>query len=276
MTAADTFRKLKDVFGQVCCSYCTVYHWFKSFKSGRSKLGDQYHGSRHWKRTDDKIQKCQELVLCNRRSSINHLSHQLGMSYRTVFTILHKDLELKKRPAKMIPHALTYFYKRRHLEFAHSFLAQYSHDKHCLKWVMTTDESWFHIYDPRSKFDNMVWMQKDENRPQVLHRPMGTPKGMLVPFFDAHGLVHWEFCKGCTINKHHFLAMLQRVKTSIRLRRGTRVWHNQSEYMLHMDNALAHCSDLVQSYLRNEGWPVLKHPPTPPTFPLLIFFFFLT
>ena len=271
---ADTFRELKEVFQNAAYSYRTVYRWYNQFESGRAKLGDLFCGSRKSKRTAETVNRCKQLVRQDRRSGIHKLSKQLGVGYGTVFTILHQDLSMKKRAAKFVPHALTDFDRQRRLDFAHSFLAQYAADPRCLRWVLSTDESWFYVHDPRSCFDNLTWMTSTENRPQIPRREMSTKKVMLIPFFDYRGLVHWEFFKGMTINKERFLGVLERLRAVLRVSRGSKVWHNREEYLLHMDNAPAHRSDLVQSYLRRNRWNTLTHPPYSPDLSPADFFLF--
>ncbi len=89
---------------------------------------------------------------------------------------------------------------------------------------------------------------------------MSVKKVMLIPFFDSRGLVHWEYFKDQTITKEIFLPVLQRVRQSLLSRRSD-ISDNLEEYLLHMDNAPAHRSDLVQSHLREINWSTLKHPP---------------
>ncbi len=175
----------------------------------------------------------------------------------------------------MVPHLLLEVHKRKCLEFCHEMLAQYAHDPHCLDWILTIDESWFYLYDPWNWMENMEWLQKNENRGQVVRRQQpSAQKVMLVPFFDSRGLLHWEYFHGMTIQKGVMLALLQRVRTSLQIRRGTGVWHNRQEYRLHMDNAPAHHSDLVQGYLRKVNWEPLRHPPYSPDLSPCDFFLF--
>ncbi len=225
-------------------------------------------------RTSVKVNVCKDLVDCNRRSTIRQLWRHLGISYGSVFTLLHQDLELDKKSGKLIPHALTDFDRRRRLGFCHELLDQYAADPRCLQWVMTTDESWFHAYDPFSNIQSKEWLSKGVNRPQIVCRELSVPKLMFIPFFDHRGLVHWEMFRQQTVDKKLFLALLKRVRESIRIRRGAKVWHNRREYLIHMDNAPAHRSKLVQDYLKDEDWSPLKHPPYLPDLSPADFFLF--
>ncbi len=120
----------------------------------------------------------------------------------------------------------------------------------------------------------MAWLRKGENRPQIPCRELSTKKMMVVPFFDQRGLIHLELVENQTVNKHVFLAILKRARMSLQNRRGSAVWLNRAEYLLHMDNAPAHRSKLVQDYLRDENWNQMKHPPYSPDLSPANFFLF--
>lgn len=173
------------------------------------KLGDLFHGERRRARTPVKVNVCKDIVECNRKSTIHQLRCNLGISYGSVFTLLYQDLELNKKSGKLVPHALTDFDKRRCLEFCHNFLDNYAADPRCLQWVMMTDESWFHAYDPYSNIQSKEWLSKGMNRPQIVCRELSVFKIMFISFFDHRGLVHWEFFHGRTVNKTLFKALLE-------------------------------------------------------------------
>ncbi len=244
-------------------SWRSVYRWYSSFKNGRNKLGDLYRGERTTVRIQPTVSACQQLVNQDKTIGIHKLSRTLGVSYGTAHTMLHHDLELKKKAPKLIPHDLTAFDHWRRLAFAFNMLDQFAADPRCLQWICTTDESWFHVYDPRPKQLNMAWLAHGGNRPQIVRRQQFCRKVMLIPFFDHQGLVHWEFFQGVTINKEHFHAVLERAHKSLLLRRA-KVRRNKSEYLLHMDNAPAHTSRLAQDFLKDSGWQTLAHPPYSP------------
>ncbi len=77
-----------------------------------------------------------------------------------------------------------------------------------------------------------------------------------------------------TITKNVFLPLLMRVHHQIRVCRGFQVWSRHHRYCLHMDNAPAHRSDLVQEGLQAVHWPVISHPPYSPDLSPCDFFLF--
>ncbi len=126
VTAADTFRKMKRIFGHRSYSETTVFRWHKSFKNGRGKIGDkQRPGHAKTAKSDQNIDKCKQLVKENWRVSIFSLSRSLRISYGSVHGILHKELGLRKRAPKMVPHKLTAFDVQRRLDFCTEFVSIY-------------------------------------------------------------------------------------------------------------------------------------------------------
>ncbi len=173
-----------------------------------------------------------------------------------------------------MPHVLTPAQKRDRVRFAVNFLDKFP-SQQSLNYVMTTDEAWFYIYDPRPKIQNMQWLKKGEDRQQVPRRPMGAKKVLLIPFFDRNGLVHWEFFVNETVKKEMFLALLTRVRQSLEIRRMRILLHRQAlDYQLHMDNAPAHRTDIVTRGLQRMNWNKLKHPAYSPDLSPADFFLF--
>ncbi len=127
--AAVTYDKLKSVFRGQSYSRVTVFYLHKEYKSGRLQVGDKDRTGQPLKsRTAAKIQECDCLVRRNCQVGIIHLSKTLGISYGSVFGILHKDLLLKKRASKLVPHVLTPAQKRDRIQFCVNFLDKFPSD----------------------------------------------------------------------------------------------------------------------------------------------------
>jgi hypothetical protein len=77
----------------------------------------------------------------------------------------------------------------------------------------------------------------------------------LKVFFDAQGLVHYEFIpEVCTANKEIYVEVLCRLRNAVR-----RKWARNS-WLLH-DSAPAHRSLVVKKYLAKHDVTALEHPP---------------
>jgi len=83
---------------------------------------------------------------------------------------------------------------------------------------------------------------------------------MLVVLFDWEGIVHHEFVpSGQMVYKRLYQEVLARLRDAVH-RKRPEFWENQT-WMLHHDNAPAHASLLVRSYLVQHRTSVVPHPP---------------
>ncbi|UYV60744.1 hypothetical protein LAZ67_1002091 [Cordylochernes scorpioides] len=92
-------------------------------------------------------------------------------------------------------------------------------------------------------------------------------------FFDHQGIVHYKFLpQGQTINQHVYLAILHRLRESIRKKRPEK-WIS-GEWMLHHDNAPAHRALSVGDFLTKNSMLTMPHPPYSPDLAPNNFFLF--
>jgi len=86
---------------------------------------------------------------------------------------------------------------------------------------------------------------------------------MLVVFFDWKGIVHHEFVpRGQMVNKQFYQEVLAHLRDAVR-RKRPEMWENQT-CMLHHDNAPAHASLIIRSYLAKYHTSFVRHPPYSP------------
>lgn len=260
-TRTETHENINRVFQQAAYSRMTVFRLFQEYKSSRRKVGDKSHpGPPVSARKPDKIKECETLVLKDRRSGTAKLSKNLGILHGSTFRILHQDLLMKKRALKLVPHDLTPGQCRQTVQFCVNFLDSYPNG-HGLNYLLSTDEAWFYLQEPKSRLGNLQWLQKGEDRDQVPQHPRNCKKVLLIPFFNRNGLIHWEFFVDQTVTKEMFLPLLEHVRESLELRRlWTLTKRNAPEFKIHMDNTPTHCSYLVRDRLARMNWPKLKHP----------------
>jgi len=97
---------------------------------------------------------------------------------------------------------------------------------------------------------------------------------MMVVFFDWKGILHHEFIpRGQMVNKQLYQEVLARLRNAVR-RKRPEMWGNHS-WMLHHDNAAAHASLLIRSYLAKHQTSVVPHLPYSPDLAPADFFLFL-
>ena len=84
-------------------------------------------------------------------------------------------------------------------------------------------------------------------------------KVLLVVFFDWKRIVHHEFVpRGQMANKQLYQEVLAHLRDAVRRKRAE-LWENQT-WMLHHNNAPAHASLLICSYLAKHQTFVVPHP----------------
>ncbi len=274
-TQTQTFENMQTVFKDDAYSWTTVFRLYQEFQSGHRTVGDKNRsGHPVTVRKPDKIKECETLVLKDKCSGIAKLSKNLGISYGTTFRILHKDLFMKKHASKLIPHDLTPRQRHQRVQFCMDFLDSYR-NRQGLNYLLTTDEAWFYLMEPRSRLGNLQWLRKEEDRDQVPRHPQSCKKVLLIPFFDHNGLIHWEYFIDQTVTKEMFLPLLECMRESLEVRR---LWvmtkKDAPVFKIHMDNVPAHRSYLVRDGLARMNWPKLKQPPYSPDLSPADFFLF--
>jgi hypothetical protein len=79
---------------------------------------------------------------------------------------------------------------------------------------------------------------------------------LLVVFFDWKGNAHHEFVPwGQMVNRRLYQEVLARLRDAV-----PELWENQT-WMLHHENAPAHASLLIRSYVVKHQISVVSHPP---------------
>ncbi len=260
-TAAEIGRDFQRVFAQDSIKPVTVRSLFKQFRDGRTEMCDLKRSGRPKKRTAAKVAEVKKLVKEKANSGIFELSRKCGLTYSTTRDILKKDLFLRKRSCKQVPHPLTDLQMATQVTLAVRFL-QNCERPGWLERVITMDESWFYTSNPLSKMENMVWSKPGDERIQVARRPMNTKKAMLICFFDFKGVLLTHWILNGTVNGAVCRAALRDLREAIRMKRP-RIWSRRRTrtILLYDDNASPHtCADTI----RFEQMTNIQQVPHPP------------
>jgi histone-lysine N-methyltransferase SETMAR len=142
-TATETHKMITEAYGELAFSRSRVFELFKQFKEGRVSINDDRGKcAKPTLRTDDNLTLISNLVIADRRTSIQELATESGLSYGTVRTILHEDLNLSKLSARWVPGLLSDEHKEKHLKMARDFTSRYfSQGMAFLDSLVTMDES---------------------------------------------------------------------------------------------------------------------------------------
>lgn len=263
---------VKEIFNDLCAvhghnevSYTTVSRWVKKFKSGYDSINDAPKCGRLRSVTSkNMVEKVHEIVKSDARLTIEQISKSVGMSAASVFRILKRDLKMRRIAARWIPHLLTEEQKRVRLETAKKLLKLYpKYDKKKFSDLITGDETWVHFFEPTRKVSNKIWATKNCRRPTIAKRILSVKKAMFVIFFDIRGHVVQVIVprKKSVTGLFYKQKVLKKLKRKCLKRRPrTGIKHLS---LLH-DNAPAHRSEIVTSFLKKEGVRVIPHPPYSP------------
>ena len=107
-SVTEAYNLLKKVYGDERLSRTQVFEWFKRFKGGREKNGDdQRPGHPSTSKTDANIEKVGEIVRRNCCLSIRAVAELINIDMETVRHILHNNFNMIKVCSKMVLRLLT-------------------------------------------------------------------------------------------------------------------------------------------------------------------------
>jgi hypothetical protein len=139
--------------------------------------------------------------------------------------------------AKSVSKLLSQEQQQLRLEVVRDMLECANRDPEFLKTVITGDETWVYGYDPETK---VQWKHSSSPRPKKA-RVRSKVKVLLTVFLDYRRIVHHSYApEGKTIYKEYYLELIRHL------------WASRN-WQLHHDNAPAHSSHLIQSFLAKHG-----------------------
>ena len=98
--------------------------------------------------TPEIIDKIHALILEDCRISAKSIAQQLGISRERVGSIIHEDLDMRKRSAKWVPKCPNTDQKRQRCQSYEQLPEFFRHDPNdFLSRLVTTDETWLYHYD---------------------------------------------------------------------------------------------------------------------------------
>ncbi|XP_023708117.1 uncharacterized protein LOC111864818 [Cryptotermes secundus] len=113
VAASHIHIRLAAICGEASPSCRTVFRWIAEFKDGKdcAEKGKS-SGCPATAFTPDSTQHVSDLILENRLITFDQLENVTGLSHRTLHTITHQDLKMKKVCAQWVPHSLTIVQKQ--------------------------------------------------------------------------------------------------------------------------------------------------------------------
>ena len=272
--ATNIHKRLSNVCGKSSPSYSTVASWVSEFKRGRKDLNDEPRAGRPVSQsTAENVDKVHQLVLENRKISIECIVQETGLSTGTVHTILHEHLSMSKVCARWVPKMMTPDMKATRVNTSSVLLSRYNvNPENFLSRVVTGDETWVYYYDPPSKFESMEWKHAGSPRTKKFKVSRTTKKVMATVFWDTDGVIHIDYLpRGTTMNGQYYADLLVRLRESIKEKRRGKI---RRGVLLQQDNAPVHSSKVAMQSVRDCGFELLPHPPYSPDLAPSDFFLF--
>lgn len=121
----EIYKNMQRVYGNECPSFSTVKKWAALFKNGRESLEDDPRPGRPQDViTHEKVMQVENLLMDDRRVTINKIAEHCKISVGSVETILHKHLGVSKVSARWVPRMLTFEQKKNRVDSCKAAIAQ--------------------------------------------------------------------------------------------------------------------------------------------------------
>lgn len=263
-TAANVYRRLRNVYSKNSMSQPRVYEWFKRFRDGRkSTENDVRSGRPATAVTDENVAKVDKLIRDDRRLRTHDIMSELQIGSHAVDEIIHDRLGYSKVCARWIPHQLTSDHKEARLDICQDLLEQYeSEGEGFLRRIVTCDETWVHQFEPENKTQSMQWRHVKSPPPRKFKVVPSVKKVMATVFWDTSGVLLVDFLpQGQTVNALRYCATLKKLKRAISRKRPQLC---NDQILIQQDNARPHSALRTQETIKKLGWTVLPHPPYSP------------
>ncbi|KAJ4437644.1 hypothetical protein ANN_17789 [Periplaneta americana] len=209
------------------------------------------------------VERVRNLVMADRRLTVQEIAEEVGVSKDSAHAILRDDLNMNRVAAKFVPKLSSPEQKDLRRDVAQDLLDTANTAPGFLNTVITGDESWVYGYDPETKRQSSQWKHPESPRPKKARQVRSKIKVMLTVFFDVRGIVHHEYApEGQTVTKEYYHDVLRRLRDAVRCKRPD-MW-TANNWHLHHDNAPAHSSQLIHTFLAKHGITTVCQPPYSP------------
>jgi histone-lysine N-methyltransferase SETMAR len=258
----DIHGELEQACGDAAPSYSTVQTWAARFKEGRVSAEDDPRSGRPSSAiTKTTVAAIRDLVLADPFLTIDEIAEEVGISHGSAHQILHDELGMRKLCSRWIPHLLSQSQKDERVETAQGLLNRFRAWGHRgVSEVVTGDETWIHYYEPKRKQQNMVWIREGDTPPTITKTERSAGKVMYAIFFSNQGPV----CQVPVPAGRHVSGSYYAETILPQVLQEWSSSHPGHRLRIHHDNAPAHRSAIVLSFLEDNNILQVPHPPYSP------------
>lgn len=260
--AADIYRELQVIGGECAPSKSMVFEWADRFQSGRITVEDDPRSGRPSTAVNkESIAHVLAVVQEDPHATVKEIAQEVGISDGSCHTILTDHLQYRKICARWVPHQLTAAQKEERIELAQSLtnkLRRWGRDG--IKQLATGDETFCHFEEPGHRLQRQAWVPKGGPPPTVPRPSSFGHKALYTIFFSSEGLLTKLVAPAnCTVTGTYYCHTVLP-----ELLRAFQEKHPNQKLRLHHDNAPAHRSEIVMTFIRDHNMELIPHPPYSP------------
>ncbi|KAJ8729025.1 hypothetical protein PYW07_006721 [Mythimna separata] len=156
-TGTETLEMLKTAYKDDAIGKTQVFEWFSRFKNGEMSIDDKPRSGRPaTARTDENVKKIREIILEDRRRTIEEIVELSGVTWSSVQRILTEDLGMRRVAAKFVPRLLTAEQKQRRVEACFALKEEFKNDSDFFSKVITAVQEALNKSEERTTLINKV------------------------------------------------------------------------------------------------------------------------
>jgi len=233
------------------------------FKKGRVSSTDLPRPGRpSSSRTDANKEHVENLILSDRRGTVEDICAHTGLTHGTVMRIIKEDLQMTKVSARWVPKMLDDSKKEIRMTCFEEMLTRHLSDPHFLEKLVTMDETWIPLFNPEKKTQSKQRKHSDSPPPKKLRVGASAEKILYSIFWDQKGVIlSYPLPKGMTITGECCRDILKNQLLPAVAEKRPELVEN---FILHQDNAPPHKARIVTEFLVEQGIETLRHPPYSP------------
>lgn len=272
--ASEIHSIIETAWGEGKISLRRVQEICKEFNDGARTTFSRNEGSGR-KKSEKRI-VCKEDVMAdiqeNSRVTVRELAMKYDVPKTTMHDIIRKDLQLKSKLDKWVPHDLSDQHKRQRIECCEEIVNFINATRNVKRYLLVTDEKWFYEKPMYNFLTRRSWVTPDGDSLKRGRRTISGNKMMVMMALNYDGLSHFKILdKNQTVDSNVYIQFLAETMSqfdSYELRQERRAVSFENVFLQH-DNARPHISQATNTYLKDKNCKLIKQSPYSPDLNLL-------